>query len=1136
MRKVTRHLIMMLIMVVSCATAFSQKKVTGTVLDESGSPLPGVSVAVKGGNTLGVTDNTGQFTVSLSASQNILVFSYVGFESQEASVGQQTELTIVLRPDIKESEAVVVTALGVNKQKRQLGYSITEVKGSELSATNELNPINALQGKVAGVQIDMGGAAGVMGSSKIVIRGNSTLGRNNQPIFVIDGVFMDNDVFDGSGRDFGNDLKNLNMEDFESVSVLKGSSAAALYGSRAINGVILITTKKGKSRKGIGVTVNQTVNVLHAYAGPDFQNEFGGGTVGEFFTDAREPNYKPSERWTTKVFPTDPVSGLPYIDRGIGRELENWGPRMLGQDVINYDGTPTKYLPQPDNFLDAFQTGLGSNTNVAMDAGSDKTTFRFSYNHNETKGIVPLNKFSRDAFDVRVTHRFTDYLSVDVGGAYSNFNGQNPPRLGGMDAFASSNFGKLYSWMMPRNYDTKYWMQRQNYTSILGGAPNPSNPDEPNKAPESRFWFTLFENRYLQNEQMLRGRLALTLDITSWAKLVLEGNTNNIYTKTENKEFGQGINFSGGMYGLGFSNKTTSLLKWMLMMNKDLTEDLSINGYIGGESQRYRNNWQYSETRGGMNFPGSYTINNSVNQPYTEGGVRSRYDINSLYASVDLGFRNMLFLQGTLRTDWSSTLTYSDGTGNNNYYYPAVSLSWIFTETFQRSLPSWISYGKLRGNVANLGGGTQAYQINPGFGFSGFTNANDQTIATSTYVMVNDKLTVLQPNLKPFNKSSQEVGLEMRFLDSRLGFDISLYQDVTKNQILDLDVPIESGVASQLINAGKIRNRGIEIAIDGTPISTRNFLWNTTLTYAVNRNKILELYPGRTEYNLGANIGEISTWAMVGGAYGVLRTQIHSTAFEGTDKDDPRNGLPILAWRSDSRTAFPARSNQWQDVGDINAKFRAGWDNTFRYKNLSLNVLMDAKIGGDFVLLSYRYGTHTGVFPNTLPGRDAQNGGIQWTSKYDNDGGTYDDGIIPEGVFAPGQIVETPTGGSADVGGMTYQEAYEQGLVEPSHLPQYYYRYGSSSTGVADFWVLENSWIALRQAALNYAFPQKLYSRLKLNGLSLSVIGRDLFYLYQTLPYNFNPASNNSNNTAFSGEEGFLPKTRSFAFTLRATF
>jgi iron complex outermembrane receptor protein len=497
----------------------------------------------------------------------------------------------------------------------------------------------------------------------------------------------------------------------------------------------------------------------------------------------------------------------------------------------------------------------------------------------------------------------------------------------------------------------------------------------------------------------------------------------------------------------------------------------------------------------------------------------------------------MLFLQATWRGDWSSALTYTNGMGNSFYTYPAVSLAWIFTETFKENIPAWISYGKLRGNIAALGGDTDPYKINPGFAFSGYSTANGQNVPISTY----SSSSVLQPNLKPQNKISKELGLEMRFLNNRVGFDVSVYQDNTKNQLLDITTPVESGVNTIFINAGNIQNRGIEIAVDATPVRSKNFSWNTAVNYAVNRNKIIDLYPGRTEYNLGANIGEISTWAVVGKSYGTLRTQIHSTAFQAVDGngkpiDDPRNGLPILAWRSDSRTAFPARSNQWQDVGDINAKFRGGWDNTFTYKNFSLNVLLDAKIGGDFVALSYRYGTHTGVFPNSLPGRDAQNGGIQWTSKYTNDGGTYDDGIIPQGVFAPGQIVDVPGGGTADVGGMTYQEAYDKKLVEPSHLPQFYYRYGSSSTGVADFWILENSWISLRQVALSYTLSPKIYEKLKLKGLSVSAVGRNLLYLYNSLPYNFNPESNNSNNTAYSGEEGFLPMMRTFVFTIRAAF
>lgn len=1134
MRKRLSYFLLFCFFACSSVAGFSQQRtLTGVIVDAQNTPVPGASITEKGTSNGTMSDATGNFSLSVRRN-TILVISTIGFETKEVAAGTSSNLTIPLTAATTELGGVVVTALGISKQKRQLGFSVTEVKGADIARTNEINPINALQGRAAGVQIDQG-AGGLFGNSKIVIRGNSTLSTNNQPIFVVDGVIMDNGTFGGTGRDFGNDFKNLNPEDFESISVLKGSAAAALYGSRAINGVILITSKKGSSRKGIGVSVTQSANISDPYAGPKFQNIFGGGTVGAFFTDNREPNYKADEAWTTKVFPIDPATGQPYIDRQIYRELENWGPRMQGQEVRNYDGTMTKYLPQPNNFLDAFQKGYGSNTNIALDGGTEKSTFRLSYNHNQGQGIVPTNKFTKDAFDVRATHQLTKAINIDAGVAYSRFNGQNPPRLGGLDAFASYNFGKLFTWMLPRNYDTKYWMQPEHYTSIYGGAPDLNDPNEPNKAPESRFWFNLFENKYLQNEELLRGRISINANLTSWAKLLLEGNVNNIYIKRENKELGEGKNFSGGLYGLGFENKQSKFLKALVMLNHDFTSDFSASGYVGAEVQRYENSYSYNETRGGLNYPGNYFITNSRDPGYVEGGIRSAKKFNSLYASLDLSYRNQLFLQTTWRGDWSSALTYSNGTGNNFYNYPATSLSWIFTETF-KGLPAAISYGKLRSNVAWLGSDTDPFALNPGFAFNGFSRANGSTVPTSTF----SSSSVLQPNIQPSRKFSREVGLEMRFLRSRVGFDLTLYQDNTKNQILEIPAPVESSVTSILINAGNIQNKGIELSIDASPVRTNTFSWNTALNYSSNKNKILELYAGRSEYRLpGTDVGEISSWAVVGGSYGVLRTQIHSSPYQAKDGSgnnvaDAKNGLPLLTWRADARAAFPARSNVWQDVGDINAKFRGGWDNTFNYKGFSLNVLIDAKIGGDFALMSYRQGTHSGVFPNSIFGRDAETGGITWTSKYD--GKTYDDGRIVDGVFKPGQTITQPDGTSVDVGGMSFKEAYDKGYVEPTHTPQFFYRYGSSSTGVADFWVLENSWVSLRQVALSYNFPKQLVQRLKLNGLSLGIVGRDLLYLYQTLPHNFNPASNNSNNTAFSGEMGFLPKTRNINFTLRASF
>lgn len=1114
-------------------------KIIGKVSSVRGEPIPGVSIMLKDSKTGAVTDAQGNYIITAPGS-GILVFNAIGYLKQEVPINNRSIVNVTVMEDNKQLGEVVVTALGVTKTKKSLGYATTEIKGADLAVTNEVNPVNALQGKVAGVQIDQGGG-GLFGSSKIVIRGNSTLGTNNQPIFVIDGVIVENNTFSGTGRDFGNDLKNLNMEDFESVTVLKGSSAAALYGSRAINGVILITSKKGRERKGIGVNVSQTFNTFRPYAGPDFQNEFGGGTVGYFFTDNRDPNYKSNERWRTKVFPTDPTTGKPYIDKQIGRELENWGPRFAGQDVLNYDGTPTKYVAQPDNFMDAFQNGNGSATNIALDGGNDRSTFRVSYTRDQSQGIVAKNSLLKNSFDVRVTHTINRFLSADISANYTDFAGKNPPRLGGLDAFASYNFGKLFSWVLPRNYDTKYWMQKAHYTSVLGGAPNPADPNEPNKAPESRFWFSLFENEYLQNEQTIRGRIALTATITPWAKLLLEGNVNNLYTKNENKELGQSPDFKGGLYGLGHTSKESYFLKWMLMINKTLMKDLDLSGYIGGETQRFQTTFNYSETVGGLNYPGQFFLGNSAQKMEPKGGLKTKKAFNSLYASADLAWKNQLFLQATFRGDWSSALAYTNGGGNFFYNYPAVSLSWLFSETFK--LPSWISYGKLRGNLAALGNDTDPFTINPGFTFNGFTSSNGTDIPMSTYSRYRDPLTgkfmVIQPNLRPQRKVAKELGAEVRFLQNRIGFDISVYQDNTRDQILDVATPPESGQEGIIINAGNIQNRGLELMIDGTPVKTKNFEWSTNLNYSFNRNLIKDLYPGRTEYDLGANIGEISTWAVVGKSYGVLRTLIHSSPYQAKDAngnpvDDPNNGKPVLAWRSDARAAFPARSNTWQDVGDINAKFRAGWGNTFRYKGFSLNVLLDAKIGGDFVLLTYRYGTHTGVFPNTLAGRDAATGGITWTSKYD--GQTYDDGLIPDGVFPKGQMITQPDGSQVDVGGMTYAQAYEKGYVEPTHAPQFYYRYGSSSTGVADYWIKKNTWVSLRQVSLAYQFPANICKKLMLNNLSVAVVGRDLLYLYNSLPYNYNPASNNSNNTAYSGEEGFLPMIRSIAGTIRVGF
>ncbi|MFT3947738.1 MAG: SusC/RagA family TonB-linked outer membrane protein [Agriterribacter sp.] len=1111
------------------AVAQQKKTVSGNVTDESGTPLQGVSVAAKGGASLTSTDTAGKFTVSLTSAQTTLVFSYVGYVTQEVTVGMQTSIAIALKSGVTEGQEIVVTALGFAKQKRQLGFAVTEIKGTDLARTNELNPVNALQGKVAGVNIDQT-TGGVGGSAKILVRGNSTLSVNNQPIFVIDGVIMDNDATDGNSRDFGNDLKNLNMEDFETVSILRGSAAAALYGSRAINGVVLITTKKGKARKGVGINVSQAFNFQQPYRSLDFQNEYGGGTVGAFFTDYRDPGYKANEQWTTKVFPTN-SSGEPYLDPQINRELENWGPRMLGQEVINWDGTKTTYSPQPNNYLDAFQTGKGYITSISADGGNDKFTFRMGYTRNQATGINFGNTMLKNSFTLRATYNLTSFITLDASTDFTATNVTNPP----------GNGLNPYIWTFPRNYDTKYWMQRDKYTSLLGGVLKPNDAAETNRAPGAGYWFTMFENQYLQKEQLFRSRLSVTTKLTNWLSVITEGSIGNLYTKTETKELGQGYNFtgsdntSGGRYGLGHYAKPTYFIKAIAQVNTNINKDITLSGYIGGEQQQYAQTYNYSETAGGLIFPATYFIANSKQPQSTSGGYKTRKTYNSIYASADLAYKNQLFLQATWRGDWSSALTYTNGTGNNFFNYPAASLAWVFTETFK--LPQFISYGKLRTNIAALGGDIDPFILNQGYKLSGYSLGGGSNYPMLTASTDDDVRTfIVDRNIKPLRKITKEIGLEMSFLQNRVGFDFTLYRDNNYNQPIKIPASIETGVNSILVNAGNIQNTGIELALNFTPVSNKNFSWNSTITYARNRNKIIELYGNTEYYALEAESGggnDQIPFAKVGGTYGVIRTKIHSAAYQGTN--DKNHGLPVLSWRSDARAAFPARSNEWQDVGDINPDFRGGWNNTLRYKSFSLDFLLDAKIGGDMVLSSLRYGTHTGIFPGSLKGRDADHGGIVWTSAYDNI--TYDDGILPAGVFPDGQTITQADGSQVNVGGMTFEEAYTAGYVEPTHLPQYMYRYGSWSTAVGDYWVVKNSWISLRQLGLNYSLPKALCSRLRLSNASISLIARDVLYLYNTLPNHFNPASNSSNRTSLNRENGFIPPmTRSMGITFRAGF
>lgn len=1083
-------------------------EIKGRVISDTGEGLPGVSVVVKGSTNGTITDGDGNYKLNVPEGQNILVFSFIGYTTEETLIDGRTTIDIGMVPDIQSLQEIIVTSLGVKRERKAVGYSVTELQGAEITRAGTVNPINALQAKVAGVQITPG-AGGTFGGSNITIRGNSTFRNNNQPIFVIDGVIIDNNTSGGDQwgvTDWGNDLKNLNPDDFESISVLKGAAATALYGSRALNGVVLITSKKGTNKKGIGVEVNQTFNFKRAYAGPDFQNTYGYGSPAWPAGNSRKDPYNIDQ------FDLN-AAGEPQLATGWG--ISSWGPKMEGQQVRDYDGEWTTFSPQPDNFTDAYEKGYFSNTNVSLNGATDHATYRLSYTGTNEKGVEIRNNFAKNGFNGRITYDLNKSIKTDVGFNYTSSESKNPPNRTMQRAFVNDFF--------PRSYNTSKWQHR--YRADHGGVPL---SDDINQVPGSSLWFSLFENYQGRKEDALRGNMSVTGTVTDWLSATVEGYFNNIYRKTEIKELGQEINNQGGKYEVEHGRKQLNSLQARINMHKTFFEVLNADFSLGTEARRETGSFNLSRTEGGLIVPGNYNIENSKNLPKAEAGnvregIVGNRKVNSVYSYLNLGYKEMLYLQVTGRNDWSSTLTYADGHGNNSYFYPSASLSWVFTETFK--LPQFFSFGKVRASYAIVGRDTDPYYLSDGFSRKGTLQNSAGDLPMYSY----KSFTVPNQNLKPERQRSLEVGTEMNFFNGRIGIDVAYYKNNTFDQIFSLRVPVESGLESILVNGGNIQNQGVEILLTGTPVKKGSFSWDASVSYTRNRDLIKDMYPGIQERVLEGDptYGDrIASVAYIGEAYGDLVTDASYKPYQhvdatGNNVSHPNNGKPVLAWDAVNNGAYLLRSGKKQTIGNIQSDWYGFVSNRFSYKGLFLSALLDIKMGGDIYSFAHRYGSAYGLLESTVAGRE----GIKWTK----DGNEYHDGMIPDGVFAKGTKIN-----DVDLTGMTYQEAYEKGIVDPTHYSFYMYRKGNYGRGIIE--VHENSYVALRELTFGYTFPQTLSEKLRLNNLTVMFVGRDLGLLYNSLPDNINGSANASNRAGAAFEFGTAPYIRSMGFTVRAGF
>lgn len=1107
------------------------RTLSGTVTDvNDGSPLPGVSILVQGTQKGAQTDFDGNFSLE-AATGDKLVFSYLGMKTQTITVGNSNIVNISMEEDSSQLDEVVVTALGIKREERALGYSVTEIAGGELAQAVQVNPINALQGKTAGVQISTT-SGGTFGGSRITIRGNSTFGDNTQPIFVVDGVLMDNDLSGTEGADWGNQLKNLNPDDFETFSILKGAAAAALYGSRALNGVVMITTKSGKKSKGLGVSVNQTIGTRNVYDSVDFQNEYGSGNTAGWFSGVDNgPNtrVRDDSHDTSQFFTYDLTTGLPSMAFTSSEEhAASWGPRFDGQDIIDYDGSRAKWVAQPNNYKESFDTGFLRNTNVSIDGGGETNAFRLSFSNFSESGVAPRNNFDKNSISFKGSQDLIkDKLTVGATVHYTRSTAKNPLNPGANSDWFHDGF--------PRNYDVNKW--KNNYKDVDGGIPYPAG-DNYNYTRMSKIWMSILDDENERVEGSLIGKLNLDYNITNNISATLEGNLNQYTWTSEYKTLAKDANRLDGAYGMENGEKFQYSYSGKLFFNKEINDDLRLDLILGGEMWSTETKYSSIGTDGGFKIRDFFSISNSKNAANVKGGIGDRKKINSVYAFFNTSYKRDLYLNLTARNDWSSALIYPDGHGNNSYFYPSGSLSWVVSETLP--MPKFISFAKLRGSYAIVGNDTSPYKLSTGFVADNF---NDNP-ALNLFRYENS--TAISPDLKPEKKYSWETGIDIRFFNNRVGLDLAYYKDNTKNQIIDLPVPGESGISKQLINAGNLQNSGIEAALDVNIVNTKDFSWDIGVNFTRNRDKIIELAPGINEFNLYGNPDDsnagTASYAYVGGNYGDLVTRRGYSYYDGANTEN--HDKPILANRNGWSVAYPIGINNLDSLhvmGNMQPDWYGGANTAIRFKRFRLSAIVDARYGGEIYSADARYGLHQGVTKSSLPNRDASQGGITWTSEGQGQnfyGKTYEDGFIPDGVFPDGTTVTSGPSNNrtnVDVGGLTYQQAYDQGLVEPTHWSGYVYRWTSASTGTPITGVYTQNWVALRELTMSYNVPESILEKLSINSATLSLTGRDLGFLYNSMPDNINPSISN-NAAANPLQMRSAPYIRSISFAINLNF
>lgn len=893
------------------AQVFAQTRtITGVVKDSENKPLASATVTVRGKTISTVTSNDGSFSLSVpTGAIELEVSCFVGYTTAVVPVSAtQTSVTATLTVSTESLNEVVVTALGIKKQKRSIGYSTTDVDGSKLVNSRVTNLGDGLTGLVAGVNV-AGVATGPSGSSRVTIRGNSSLGGNNQPLYVVDGIPYDNSNQGSAGQwggaDFGDGLSNINPDDIENIQVLKGVAASALYGYRGGNGAILITTKSGSRSRGVDVTVNNNFTTNKVIDLRDnYQWVYGQGLQG----------LKPGNQAAALDAPYD-----------------GWGAKMDGSSAVNFLGDTYSYLPAKDNFKNFFETGLSNQASVSVSGSSDKVNYRLGISDLHMKTVIPNSNMQQQGINLNTTYHVTRKLDATATVNYIIENVKN--RASFSDAPGNVIAGPLYlapsfdiRWLKPRVKDDG--------SELLPGSDIYFNNP----------YFVAYNFQNKTNRNRLTSGLTLKYDFTDW--LSLQGQVSRdgyTYDVRNITPTGTGYN-AGGNITQYTTNYHETNANWMLNFNKKFGE-FSVHANAGGNIQD--DIWSQSGVFGAapFNVPYFYDVSNVTNRPFSYSYSHMR--VNSVYGSADVGYKNYLFLTATARNDWYSTLNPK----TNSYLYPSVSASFVFTDAFK--LPDFVTFGKLRASYAISSNGTDPYRNLLTYGLQGFSIGGQPIGAINQSDIPN-------AFLKPVKIQEQEFGLTMDFLSSRVGFDLAVYNKRTSDDILGVTISPTSGYNGNVVNIGKLKNVGVELLLHGTPISTADFSWQSTLNLALNNNKVMQLAP--PDNNPIVIAGAFPRWGngvnlqnIVGYPYSQIVGYAYKRDANGNKIFDA-NGEPI--------------PTDLQPLGSGVYKTTGGFNNDLRYKDFTLSFLFDFKYGAKIYsqtnLLLYEYGLHKA----TLEGRE----------------------------------------------------------------------------------------------------------------------------------------------------------------------